>query len=444
MILDKILLKQKKHPILWQGSLIFLILFLGLIFFMKNVRFELATDDLAWLNGQTPTVFDRYRVIPRLFFTTLYRYFGPSPTAALTMIYLTHLANSILVYVLARNLFPGGSIGLIAMAVFTINPLTLGTLTWISCYSYVLGTLLALCALSAFWYSDLGSNSWPLSILAIASYVLGLFCSHEIFFLPLIFLVLGWFHNPSSAIRSGWIFGVSMLIGILINLTFYEFNNYGVDAGRLFRFPFLLAYISSVFAFGVALFTAFPISFFTPVLAFLEFCFSEPVRWSITMIFLIVIILLWKRNRRWKSFLGLTISFAALITPYIIRIALLPEGVNYHISYLLSGRVFYLPFTILSLVLGWFIISLSAWSPIKKPIKIEILVLICLTAYFIALFFAYNANDFVGLNVMVGTGQSMPPPWNPYRTYQPFWFVIMGLTIGSSIFMRLFLDYKRQ
>lgn len=54
---------------------------------------------------------------------------------------------------LCRKLLNSQIAARVAALVFLVNPITLSTLTWISCFSYVLGTSLTLASLLAFWKS---------------------------------------------------------------------------------------------------------------------------------------------------------------------------------------------------------------------------------------------------------------------------------------------------
>jgi hypothetical protein len=88
-----------------RDHLVLLFLFvLGLVFFVYNANLQLASDDISWLEGEAPTVFDQYRKIPRLFFVSLRALFGPSAVAALAMIVLSHSLNALLVYHLGKTL----------------------------------------------------------------------------------------------------------------------------------------------------------------------------------------------------------------------------------------------------------------------------------------------------------------------------------------------------
>lgn len=143
-------------------------------FFLHSASFQLASDNAAWLRGETPTVLDSHRLVPRLFFLSLHALFGPSAVAALSLLFLFHALNTLFVYRLGKRLFEGQVTALVAAAVFVMNPITLNTLTWISCLSYVLGTGLALCALLAFLKANEPNARYPFICSAGALVSLGL------------------------------------------------------------------------------------------------------------------------------------------------------------------------------------------------------------------------------------------------------------------------------
>jgi 4-amino-4-deoxy-L-arabinose transferase-like glycosyltransferase len=409
------------------GLVLLFLIILGLVFFLGHAHLQLASDDMAWLRGEAPTVFDQYRKIPRLFFVSLYALFGPSAAAALVMIFFFHCLNTLLVYVLGKKLLGGGTAALIAAAVFLINPITLSTLTWISCFSYVLGTSLALMALLAFWKAngpDTGRHRlW--AALALACFGTGLLCTHEIFFLPFIFLVLGWLQGQP---KRGVVLCVSgMALAMLVNIFVYDFGQYGVEASKLLSFDFASAYGSSGLSSGLTLSLAYPLSFSVKTLDFMRLCFAEPVRWGMTVALLSVGIVFYKDNRAWRLNLALAFSFLALITPYIIRLYLMPDTVNYHISYILAGRVFYLPFAAIALALGWF--GCQLYRPIQGHRWAWAGWLLPLVAYAHA-FWLYDRADFLGLNVVhLNLPPPVPPRWNPYASQHPAWFLLCGLGV---------------
>lgn len=426
------------------------LLALAFFFFASKANLQIAADDAVWLQGEAPTVFDRYRQIPRLFFVALYALFGASAPAALALIFFTHALNGLLVYLLARRWLTGadegagGGAALAAAGVFLVNPLTLNTLTWISCLSYVQGTTLALLALLACWRAleARGGPRLAWSAAALAAFGAGLFGSHEIFFLPAVFLVLGWLRRE---LRLG---GALCLLGAglagLVNALVYDFGRYGVEAGRLFTADFALAYASSGLSSGLALLLAYPLSFLARTVGFLQACFAEPARWAMTAALVAAAAWSWgRRDRdrhdegrhrdgrrhsecseppsRGRLDLSLALAFVVLITPYLIRLYLTPETVNYHISYVLSGRVFYLAFVPLALILGrataWLGRRLrdrrGAWLALALPL-----------AAFLHALWLYDRADFLGLNVVRGAAASAPPRWNPYTAQQPGWLLL--------------------
>lgn len=426
--------------------ILLLLLALALVFFLDQANLVLASDDVAWLQGEAPTVFDQYRHIPRLFFVALHALAGPSAVAALAMIFLFHALNGLLVYALGEKLLAEPAAGLVAAAVFLINPLTLNTLTWISCFSYVLGTTLALLALLAFWKAvpapagrrSAASLLWELG--ALACFGAGLFCSHEIFFLPLVFLVLGWLRGAFG--RGALLCAVGMGLALLVNALVYDFGRYGVEAARLFSPDFSLAYASSALSSGLALALAYPLSFFAHPLDFLRLCFAEPLRWGMTAVLLAAGILPPGAGKGWRLNLGLVAAFVALVTPYVIRLYLTPDSVNYHISYALSGRVFYLPFVALALSLG----RLVSWlcRPIRGRRWAWLVWLAPLAAYVHALGL-YDRTDFLGLSVALeALPEPLPPRWNPYTSQHLAWLLLPGLVVLLIFAARVLLTRQSQ
>ncbi len=411
-----------------------LLLLLGLAFFLRTANLRIASDDAAWLQGQAPTVFDQYRKIPRLFFVSLHALFGPSAVAALGMIFFHHILNGFLVYHLSRELMEDQVAALLATAVFLINPVTLGTLTWISCFSYVLGTTLALLALLAFLQGikrpDRVRFLWL--VLALICFGVGLFCTHEIFFLPLLFLVLSWLRGQTT--WGAVLCAVAMVLALMVNHFVYGFDRYGIETLRLFDLDFALAYASSGLSSGAALSLAYPLSFFARPLDFLRISFDEPIRWGLTAAILTVGVALYRNDRVWRLRLALVLAFLGLITPYIMRLYLTPGLVSFHISYLLSGRVFYLPFAILAFPLGHLISML--YRSLQDRRWVWLLFLPPLLAFAHA-FYLYDRNDFLGLNVIRGVSLQMPPPWNPFTVQHPGWLLLPGLAVILAVTVRL-------
>lgn len=410
-----------------------LLLVLGLVFFLSKLTLVLGEDDVNWLQGGVPTIFDQYRILPRLVFVSLHALFGPSAAAALAVIFCLHALNSLLVYALAGRLLADPTAALIAVAVFLINPLTLNTLTWIACLSYVLGATMALLALLAFWQSCERSGRWRLlwAAAALLLFGAGLLCTHEIFFLPLLFFLLGWLRE-----RPRWGLACAAAATILVlaaDRLVYGFERYGIEGARLFGLDFGLAYASSGLASGLALSLAYPLSFFARSVDFMQHSFAEPARWGLTAVALAGLILFYRRDRAWKLNLVLIFAFLALITPYLIRLYLTPESVNFDITYVLSGRVFYLSFIILALVLG----RLASWlyRPLKKRSWSRLLLLLPLAAYGHSLWL-YNRADFLGLEVVHGPVPGVPPRWNPYAVQRPAWLLLVVLAVLLALIAR--------
>jgi len=368
--------------------------------------------------------------------------FGPNPVAALAMIFTFHFANALLVSRLGQELLNSHIAARAAALVFLINPITLSTLTWMSCFSYVLGTSLALTSLLAAWKGSAEDADNPLLwwLIALACFGAGLFCSHEMFFLPILFLLFGWLRRGAAR---GWgvvSFVVAMIFAVLVNVFVYDFGRYGVETIKLFTPGFVSAFASSALSFGFSLGVAYPLSFLAKTQDFLRVCFSEPLRWGMTLALLGGGVLFYKPNRAWRLRLALAFSFAALIAPYIIRVYLTPDGVNYHISYVLAGRVFYLPFAIIALTWGGIVARL--WREHKEHKLVWLLPLLSVAAYFHALLYLYDRADFVGLQVLRGSSRRFPLRWTPYAEDELVWFVGSVLIFSTVVGIRFVV--KRQ
>ena len=158
------------------------------------------------------------------------------------------------------------------------------------------------------------------------------------------------------------------------------------------------------------------------------------MRWGLAAAILAAGVAFYKNDKAWRLRLVLTLTFLTLIAPYIIRLYLTPGLVSFHISYVLSGRVFYLPFAILALLLGHLIsrlyLAVQGWR------WAWLLFFLPLVAFAHALNL-YDKNDFLGLNVIRGVSQQMPPPWNPFAAQQPGWIVLPGLAVILAVTLRL-------
>ena len=429
---------------------IFLVLLLlfGLGFLVRNAHLQLASDDIGWLREEAPTVFDQYRYVPRLFFVSLHGLFGPNTIVALVMIFSFHFANSLLVSHLCQKLLNSQVAARVAAIVFMVNPLTLSTLTWISCFSYVLGTSLALLSLLAAWKGSVVEKTRDRPLwwaMALACYAAGLFCSHELLFLPVIFILFAW---PQGEPARSWgtaSFVLAMACALLVNSYVYDFGRYGIETHRLFSPGFISALTSSALSSGLSLGVAYTLSFFVKPQDFLRICFSQPLRWGMTVTLLTGGVLSYRPTKTWRARLVLTLSFVALITPYIIRLYLGSDSMNYHISYVLSGRVFYLPFVVIALIWGETVARLYGVCAKEHTFSQAawLLPVLSVAAYVHALFL-YGRRDFMGLAVLQGSSQQLPPPWNPYAHDQPAWSIGSTLIIVAVVAIRFVIEKLKE
>jgi hypothetical protein len=420
-----------------------LLITLALAFWLHVSSPQLASDDVHWLEGRPSTDLDTYRLVPRLAFSALRGIWGPNATAARVMILLTHALNGVLVYALGRavlgdrlaapsGLSPSGQ-ALVAGAAFLINPLTVGTLTWISCYSYVLGTCFAALALLAAWQA-LGKGdrpAWPWAVVALACFSGGLLSSHEVFFLPFLFLVMGWMRGRMR--RGVLLCLVGLGLALLAYALVYGFDRYGLTGSPLFSPGFLLAYSSSGLPSGLALALGYPVSFWVQPTGFMQACFSEPTRWGLMAAVLAAVLLLPRTRKVACGAVSLALSYLALATPYLFRLYLTPDTANYDVAYLLAGRVLYVPFLGVALGLG----ATASWlaQALRARRGAWLLLLLPVASYLHAMWL-YDPADFLGLSLAQGVSGPDLPRWNPYVHQQPLWLLVPALVVAAALLAR--------
>jgi hypothetical protein len=431
-------MNSRKNLLSHSDFFIYLTLILSLGFLIRNAHIHLTTDDIGWLHGQTPTVFDQYRLIPRVFFMVLHALFGPNQLIFLGFIFIFHALNTLLIYNLCLQLHRDVLAARTAAVIMSINPLTLTTLTWYSCFSYILGTTFALLSILALCRSSRTTIPKYWLMIAFICYVAGLCCSHEIFFLPVIFLIFSWLESSISFKRGIILFMLSTVAAIMVYWFLYHFNRYGIESVGLLNFKFVSAYLSSIVSFFFTISLAYPLSFFVKPMAFMQNCFGETYRWLITIILTITGIMTYKQNKQWKLCLALFLCFVSAITPYIIRLYLIPPEINYDVSYILTGRILYFPFIVIAVCFGY-LFSLLV-KQLKPRLTCIIYMVLC-AAYANALLFLYRSADFVGLEVLHGLPpKNMPPRWEPYIMEHPIWLAIMILLNVIFIIIRLVIQ----
>jgi hypothetical protein len=424
------------------------LLVMGFVFYARFTYSKLAPDDVMWYQGRAATVFDQYRVLPLECFRLLNVLFGRSIIAAQGMIFLFHTLNAILVYHLGQRLLSSVIAGRVAAVIFFINPVTLGALTWISCFSYIIGASFALVALLAFARTISPGTTRPnvWSALAVGSYTVGLFCTHEIFLLPAGFVLLGWLHDPRAA-RRGWaLLALSMAAAIPVYLFFYHFDRYGIESSNMLSAGFIAALASSGLSLGASLLTAYPLSFGIKTYDFLKASFDESTRWLLTGAILIALAARYRASRRGRLPVVLALLFGALIAPYISRLYLMSGAINYHPSYMLGGRVFYVPFIAVALLGGYLVREFGggvARDLVRDPgFRLGVLVSAG-GLYLHALFVLYDRVDFMGLAVTKNPLPFAPPPWNPYANDHILWLVGAALAAALLLAASLVLHFER-
>lgn len=413
------------------------LLALSLILFAGSASLGLAGDDVGWLHGAPLTAVDAHRVLPRIVFDGLRSLFGPSAPAALATIWLLHALNGLLLYRLARCLLAGREAALAAVAVFLINPLTLGGLTWISCLAYVLATTFGLMALLAAWQVLRGDPrprpgwpgwpgwpdwpgwpGWPGWIVAsLACLGLGLCSNYDLVFLPLAWTVLG---GLGGRLRPGLRLGAAGLALALPLGALVWAPHAGPDPWRLLDGQGALAYASFGLSSVLGLALTYPLSFFIPATGLLQACFSEPARWALTALAVAAGVLCWGRRAPWRTGLALGLFSMALLVPYCARLILAPAEGSYHPSYLLSGRLHYLPFTGIALILGHLAGVLVRRLPPGSPAWLLWALPVAATGQAL---WIYDPGDFVGLTQVAGSA-ARPEAWAPFARQHPAWLLL--------------------
>jgi hypothetical protein len=407
-------------------GLLAIVILLALAFFVSNAHLELASDDLQWLQGEIPRETDRYRVIPRLTMAAIGAAFAENAVPALGTAFLFHAANGLLLYALARRLLRSQTAATIAAAVFLVNPVTLNTLTWISCLSYSQGVTLALLALLAFWRATeaRGGAQWAWGAAGLLAYAAALFCSHEVLFLPGAFMALGWFRRELWTGLACCVLGVA--IGAAVNATAYRFGEYGINSAGLANPDFVAAYLSAALAAGPVLGAAYVLSFVTKPAPVVVAGLSGALRLAIAAGAALAGVLLYRRDRAWRLAACLAVILAAAVAPWIIRLYLTPANVHYDLAYLAWGRVLYWPFAVVALGLG------MVGERIARAARGRwALAAAGLLAYANGLRL-YEPADFQALAMAQGQPVSLPPAWQPFAGDQVAWALALAVVVAAG------------
>jgi hypothetical protein len=148
----------------------------------------------------------------------------------------------------------------------------------------------------------------------------------------------------------------------------------------------------------------------------------------------------YRPTSRWRLFFTLAWMCAVFTIPYVLRLYFMPPAVNYDISYVLAGRVFYMLFIGLALIMGELA---NIWEELLKESKWRLaLPGAAGAAYLYALLVLYRPADFLGMSVKMSSTQTLPPPWNPYTSNHPIGLCVLGLVGGGVLVTRLILSRR--
>jgi len=408
-----------------------IVILLALAFFVSNAHLELASDDLQWLRGEIPAPTDQYRIIPRLTMAAVGAAFGESAVLALAVTFAFHAANGALLYALARRLLGSRTGAIVAAAVFLVNPVTLQTLTWVACLSYVQGVTAALLSLLAFWRAtgERGTARPAWGAAALGTYIVVLFSSHEIFALPAAFLALGWLRGER---RAGLVCcAAGGLMAAVVYATVYHFGDYGIGASALASPDFIAAYASSALAAGPALGAGYVLSFVVKPLPVIAAALSGPMRWILAAGAALAGAWLYRRSRDGRLVVCLGAMLAAAALPWSARVYLIPPGVQFDLIYLVGGRTCYWSYAIVALTLGLLVGRVATTARARLA-----LAALGLLAFANGLRI-YEPADFQALAIAQGQPVSLPPAWQPFAGDQAAWFVVLAvLVVASGVMLR--------
>lgn len=416
------------------ANIIYVVLFLGSLFFVLCAGFELAHDDVLWLQGRFPAPDDCYRMAPMACLSLLGTVFGLAPMPLYLFVFGIHLVNSWLVCQLARKLTGHRSAGLAAFSVFLVNPLTFQVLAWPSSLSYELGTTCALTALLC-WHRAATcpvsrSAVWWLTATAI-SYGTGLMSSHDTVVTPLLMGTTVLCARKKIALPEATFILALLLSGTIVSASLYPFVAQYHTLDQLLSLDFATDFLSAVASFPITLVLAYPFAFFIEPECFLPGCLAnETLRWIMTLVVLGVT-LLPCHPRSLRNLTGLlTVSCAVVITPHLIRLYLTPPAAHYAPSYLVWGRVLYFPFSVLAIFIGH--VYARTRSENRSGFPSRILVFLWIASVLHALLFLYGENSFPALmrsSTEPGSIASDTSPWHPFDTTHTVWLTAVGLLI---------------
>jgi hypothetical protein len=429
---------------LWscQGLIALGITMLAIAFFVSEAGFTLGYEDRLWLQGIFPgSASTRYRLLPMALFQLIHALFGMRAAPLYITVFVLHLTNGCLVGYLAKILAGSSLAGLVAYAVFLVNPLTFHVLAWPSCLSYELGTLLALlmmiASLGAMEANSKKQLFW-LSLSAVVCCAMIIISSHDSLMTPLLIALLGATKGRHAIKNSLPILGSSFILIMVGSIAVGQVALPGVNMWRLVSLDFFAAGLSSVLSLPAELSFAYLVSFFCNPRDFLPgYLASETLRWIITFAVIIPMLVFSRDNKRWRMCWALVGGVALAFIPQIVRVYLTPEAEHFDHSYLVWGRVYYFPFSSMAILIAFLMVPLLSrerygitWLLISASWGMAVLY---------SIIFLYHPEDFAAL-CMVTQGEDTlavtSTPWHPYNSNHLGWLIALIVVIVVSILNR--------
>ena len=173
--------------------------------FFSHGFWENTTDD-----GNAAAI---YRPLVLLYFWALHKLWGIEPFGYHAALLFIHLANTSLVYVVARRIFSSSAMAAtIGAAIFALHPLGVESVAWISGVPDPLAAFFLLAALLAHHSYANGAKEWRYLVLAAASFQLALWCKEVAIIFPLVALA----YDLIVMKKPNWAASTSLYIGLAV------------------------------------------------------------------------------------------------------------------------------------------------------------------------------------------------------------------------------------
>jgi hypothetical protein len=288
--------------------------------FFPLLTYFFAQDDFtlmfkAWRDGWG-AVADYFQHKPGMFrpltkaayFGAMHGLFGLNPTPFHAVSMVVHLANTVLVFVLMRQLALSRPAALVAATLFGLSVAFFHVIAWISCIQQLLGQLFMLSALvwgmehaqgrpaGARWYS-------------LAAYVLALLSAEQTFGVPVILVLYAWL-KPSPAPERGGVRGALVAFAPHLAVMAVYLLFMGVWKTAPSEGGYAFAFGANV-AVNLMTYMGWSLQFGASLPSWMQ---NSSVPWSVSHVFVLVLIVYQLARRRWReTAFGVTYFLVAVL-----------------------------------------------------------------------------------------------------------------------------------